>query len=329
MRIFLCHSSFDKPIVREVARHFPDGIQSWIDEREIKIGQDIEEAIRVGIDSSRFLVLFLSRRSIESDWVTKEVQIALSEEEQVMILPVLLEDLGESFPSHLKSRRYVPLLERTEVAVKMVAGQIAADVHAWISEQDTVLRALENCRNDISAQCLQCSPEAARIAYYSIPKMVLAMRAIFEYSILGQRTKHHPPLWLVDCIHAMVHTVFFREQAGLLAGPSFEQRLHQAYLIGYYCGTFASPIASKPWKPKRALSGERVAQEADYVIQDIKQKKISEYAVASNDAAQTIVEVMTKLLYSKGGQVDRLRHVLGEAAWLGGVHAEAERRILG
>ena len=51
LRVFLCHASEDKPIVRELYQRlkFEDGIDPWLDERKLLPGQDfrvkIEDAV--------------------------------------------------------------------------------------------------------------------------------------------------------------------------------------------------------------------------------------------------------------------------------------------
>ncbi len=49
-KIFICHSSKDKSFVRElVQRLAQDGIETWFDELEIRIGESIHEKINDGL----------------------------------------------------------------------------------------------------------------------------------------------------------------------------------------------------------------------------------------------------------------------------------------
>jgi len=76
--VFLSHSSADKPIVRELARRLKaDGVRVWFDEWVIQPGDSIPLAIEQGLESSRALVLAMSRDAFSSDWVTLERHTAV------------------------------------------------------------------------------------------------------------------------------------------------------------------------------------------------------------------------------------------------------------
>lgn len=106
--IFLSHSSVDKPFVRKLAADLRRaGFYVWVDEAEIKVGDSLIEKIEAGIDSTDFLGVVLSSNSLKSEWVTREVRIALSQEiagRRVKVLPILLERI--SIPSFLLDKKY-------------------------------------------------------------------------------------------------------------------------------------------------------------------------------------------------------------------------------
>jgi TIR domain len=76
--VFLCHSSTDKPFVRQV---FLDliklGHRVWIDEYEINVGDSIVEKINAATEDAGALVLFISSTSCDSQWVKREWSSAL------------------------------------------------------------------------------------------------------------------------------------------------------------------------------------------------------------------------------------------------------------
>ena len=94
--MFISHSWKDKPIARRIGNDLRKyGVDVWIDEASIKIGDSLISKIREGIDKVDFLVALISRNSIESEWVTKELDIAMNQEisnKRVKVLPVLLDD---------------------------------------------------------------------------------------------------------------------------------------------------------------------------------------------------------------------------------------------
>ena len=106
--IFLCHSSADKYFVRRVNSDFVLlGHRTWMDEFEIKVGDSIIEKINDGITEAGYLILFLSKNSISSSWVSREWNSTLARQitaKNVKILPALIEDC--EIPSIISDLKY-------------------------------------------------------------------------------------------------------------------------------------------------------------------------------------------------------------------------------
>lgn len=106
--IFLSHSSRDKFFVRELAdRLKAHGVTVWLDEAELKIGDSLTERIGSAIEENDYLGIVLSRNSIDSAWVQKELQVAMQRElreKRVVVLPLLLEEVV--LPPFLKDKLY-------------------------------------------------------------------------------------------------------------------------------------------------------------------------------------------------------------------------------
>ena len=65
-RIFLCHASEDKAQVREVYQQLKTlGFAPWLDEEDILPGQDWDYEIERALETSDFVMVFLSTRSVE------------------------------------------------------------------------------------------------------------------------------------------------------------------------------------------------------------------------------------------------------------------------
>ena len=76
--VFLSHSSKDKPAVRDLAERLKaDGLKVWFDEWEIRPGDPIYAKVRDGLERSRVVLLFMSRKGLDSDWATLEHQAIL------------------------------------------------------------------------------------------------------------------------------------------------------------------------------------------------------------------------------------------------------------
>lgn len=106
--IFMSHSSKDKFFVRKLADHLRSyGIKVWIDEAEINIGDSLTEKIGRAIEGTDYVGVVLSHNSINSEWVQRELQIALQKEikgKKVVVLPILIETV--ELPPFLKDKLY-------------------------------------------------------------------------------------------------------------------------------------------------------------------------------------------------------------------------------
>ncbi|HCC78560.1 MAG: hypothetical protein A2X25_09595 [Chloroflexi bacterium GWB2_49_20] len=107
-KVFLSHSAIDKPFVRrfdQALRGF--GIDTFLDERDITIGQDIPQALFIEIEKASHFLYFISKASIQSQWVQEELSLAKMREKSkrgMRVLPILIEDVKP--PSSLISKRY-------------------------------------------------------------------------------------------------------------------------------------------------------------------------------------------------------------------------------
>lgn len=72
--VFISHSWSDKPLARKLAETLRDlEISVWLDEAEIKLGDSLIEKIRLGIDSVDFVIALISKNSVSSEWVKKNL----------------------------------------------------------------------------------------------------------------------------------------------------------------------------------------------------------------------------------------------------------------
>lgn len=112
--IFLSHTHSDKPFTRKLAADLRHHVHLvWLDEAEIEVGDSLIEKIRDGIDRVDFVMAIISKNSVMSMWVQRELDLASNreiEERRVIVLPVLLEDV--ELPGFLKGKLYADF--RTE-----------------------------------------------------------------------------------------------------------------------------------------------------------------------------------------------------------------------
>jgi len=100
LRVFLCHSSSDKPTVRELYQKLSaEGwMDVWLDEEKLLPGQDWDYEIDRALDKSDAVIVTLSTDSVSKEgYVQKELRFALDialekPEGTIFILPVRLDD---------------------------------------------------------------------------------------------------------------------------------------------------------------------------------------------------------------------------------------------
>jgi hypothetical protein len=119
-RIFVSHSSKDKPFVRKLVKALKKYLlDSWIDEHEIKVGDSLVGKISKALKEADYLVIVLSQVSVSSRWVEQELNAALTNQisGKGVVLPVLLEDC--EMPMLLRDRLYADF--RTDFNVGLQA----------------------------------------------------------------------------------------------------------------------------------------------------------------------------------------------------------------
>lgn len=113
--VFLSHNSKDKAFARKLAGMLSEnGVEVWIDEAELKVGDSLTQKIGSAIESTDFLAVVLSHSSVNSPWVQKELALAMQKElakRRVTVLPILKEAC--EIPSFLKDKLYADFTDPT------------------------------------------------------------------------------------------------------------------------------------------------------------------------------------------------------------------------
>lgn len=139
MKIFLSHSSRDKPLIREIQSYLPQHIKTWIDEEELLFGDEIENSLRKAIKlDADFLVIFVGREAIQSKWVKKELNWALEHEQRIgrtFVLPVVFDtDVWDQVePKEFQNRKYLECTDFTSSGVKLFSEKFKDELFAWLS----------------------------------------------------------------------------------------------------------------------------------------------------------------------------------------------------
>lgn len=128
--VFISHSWHDKRLARRIAGAIQGlGGRVWLDEAEIKLGDSLVEKIREGIDSVDYVVALLSDRSVASEWVSKELDIAMNQEiagRRVKVLPILATRCN--LPGFLQGKLYADMSSEKEfkIALPMLLDRLSA-----------------------------------------------------------------------------------------------------------------------------------------------------------------------------------------------------------
>lgn len=90
MKVFISHSSSDKGFVRTLKDDLnANGINTWLDEDELRLGDKLIHKLLGAIDTTTHFIIILSQESINSKWVKLELQRAISYEKLGFIKKII------------------------------------------------------------------------------------------------------------------------------------------------------------------------------------------------------------------------------------------------
>lgn len=136
LRVFLCHSSDNKPVARSLYHQFKSyGIDLWLDEYKLLPGQDWQIEIEKAVRKSDMVIVCLSRASISKrGYVQKEIRIALDVADEqpegtIFIVPLRIEEC--EIPDRLRKWQWVnyfeeDAFEKLLLSMKHRASEISA-----------------------------------------------------------------------------------------------------------------------------------------------------------------------------------------------------------
>jgi glucokinase len=117
--VFLSYASEDSPLVEDVrARLAAAGFRVFLDKVELLGGENIVSRIFESIAGCRYFAIFLTSRSVRSNWVTHELSTAVIEqlENRTIILPLLYEDCP--IPEVLRAIHYIDFRQSFQRGIK-------------------------------------------------------------------------------------------------------------------------------------------------------------------------------------------------------------------
>ena len=147
LRVFLCHASQDKPIVRELYQRLlavPYGddkgwIDPWLDEEKLLPGQDWNMEIEKAVEAADVVIVCLSNTSVSKEgYIQRELKfvldIALEKPDgTIFVVPLRLDDCElprqlrswqavDYFPAERQDRSFEKLLQSLHIRYESGAG---------------------------------------------------------------------------------------------------------------------------------------------------------------------------------------------------------------
>jgi len=110
-RVFVSYAHDDSPFVDSLTSHLEaDGVVVWRDNTEILVGDDVDRTISAGIQKNLLFLIVLTPASLNSAWVSRELDEASHEAAtgKKVLLPVIAGGLAPvDLPPRIRRRRFV------------------------------------------------------------------------------------------------------------------------------------------------------------------------------------------------------------------------------
>ena len=126
--VFISYNHEDATFVDRLVRDLEEHrLKVWRDGFVLLPGEGILKKISNGIATSKNLLCVLSRKSVKSKWVNRELEIAVTRSlergpEKIRVLPVLIEEC--KIPEVLYGQYYVSFHDNYDLALKKVVTAV-------------------------------------------------------------------------------------------------------------------------------------------------------------------------------------------------------------
>jgi hypothetical protein len=144
IRLFVSYSSTDRQRVLKVVNQLKLEIDHrglyydfWLDLWRIRGGDNIQDKIVEGIRGCDYLLLMVSKKSIESGWVSQEWKAKFQEElstGKVKVIAVFVDNLSmDALPEFLKQKKAIRLFQGRNILPDSMQG-LCEDIYAHVME---------------------------------------------------------------------------------------------------------------------------------------------------------------------------------------------------
>jgi hypothetical protein len=126
--IFLSHSSRDKPLVRRIAAELVlERLPVWLDQWEMAVGDSLDRTLAGALQSADYIALCISKSSVESGWVERELDMALTHERRLgrVFVPIRIDET--EVPLRVADRIYADFAKSVTGGVRQLVARVRAD----------------------------------------------------------------------------------------------------------------------------------------------------------------------------------------------------------
>jgi hypothetical protein len=140
-KAFVCHSSLDRDVTFQLAEDLrKEGVQAWFAEWEIRGGDSLVDKINEGISGCDVFVVIISRNSLNSNWVRRELNAALIRriQDNARLIPVRLDD--SQVPPLIQDLHWISLTDYQAGFQNLVDDIFERDLRPPLGEPKIVSR---------------------------------------------------------------------------------------------------------------------------------------------------------------------------------------------
>lgn len=177
--VFISHSSADRDVAVRLCEALERrGLGCWIASRDIRAGENFQEAIVRAIGLARAMVLVFTGNANNSGEIKKE--LALASQSHLVVIPLRIEDVlpNDAFRYEFSTRQWIDAFEDWDSAMDNLVAQVSAAIGAPASAPATPAPAT-------SAPAPAAEPARRRVLAAAVVA-VLAGAGGFGYWVLGR-----------------------------------------------------------------------------------------------------------------------------------------------
>ena len=137
-KVFICYSTLDQAFAHRLTIDLRrNNIDVWIDSIGLKVGDSLIQNIGDALIRTDHVLALLSKNSVNSEWVNRELRVALNREfseRKIVVLPILLDRC--TIPPFLLDKVYLDFIDKDiyEISMDKLLQALSPETHSSIFE---------------------------------------------------------------------------------------------------------------------------------------------------------------------------------------------------